>query len=259
MTSLPNTLRAAAVSLGVLTISVAVAGWMVLGGIQRLDDVGVTSVETFETLRRTVEVTSSTTATVADALSDLEVLVETIARSAEKTADFVGDAAEVTSTRIPRSLGAIERAMPGLIDAAAVIDDSLAALSILGVDYQPDTPFDDALREIQASLDGLADEVADQGSTLEQLVPEVQEVGVTASGLTSRVRDTRDHLRAAETVLGDYRMLLDSTERAIGSDPASVWHGWWGWAVLVLIGFAGLALSVVTWRMAAQIEAEHDV
>lgn len=259
MTSLPSTLRAVAVVLGVLTVSVAVAGWMLLGGIQRLDDAGVMSSETFETLRRTVEVTSSTTSTVADALSDLEVLVETVASSAETTADFVGETAEVTSTRIPRSLEAIERAMPGLIDAASLIDDSLSTLSLLGVDYQPDTPFDDVLREIQVNLDGLANEVANQGSTLAQLVPEMREVSATAKELTSRVSDTRDHLRTAETVLEDYRRLLDSSERALGPDPGLIRHGLWAPSVLVLIGVAGLGLSLLTWRIATQLEAGNGV
>lgn len=259
MTPLPNTLRAAAVALGALTVAVAAAGWMLLGGIQRLDDAGVTSAETFETLRRTVDVTSSTTSTVADALSDLEVLVETVASSAETTAEFVGDTAEVTSTRIPRSLEAIERAMPGLIDAAAVIDDSLSTLSLLGVDYQPETPFDDALREVQASLDGLADDVASQGSTLARLVPEMQEVSATASGLRSRVSDTRDHLRTAETVLEDYRTLLDTSERVLGPDPGLIRHGWLARSVLVLIGVAGLGLSLLTWKIAAQFESEQEV
>lgn len=251
MTSFRNTLRATAVAVGVLAIAVAGAGWMMLGGIQRLDDAGITSPETFDTLRRTVEVTVSTTSTVADALADLETLVETLASSAEMTAVFVSETAEVTSTQIPQSLRAIERSMPGLIDAAGVIDDSLNTLALLGVDYDPATPFDEALREVQASLDGLADEVAAQGDTLERLVPEMEDVSSTASSLTSRVRDTREHLRTAGTILSQYQAILDATEDAFAPNAGAVLgHGPWMRIVLVVIAFSGVALSLTLWKLA---------
>ena len=251
MTSLRNTLRTAAVAVGLLAVAVAAAGWMTLGGIERLDDAGLTSPDTFETLRRTVEVTVSATSTVSDALSDVETLIETVASSADTTAGFVSETAEVTSTRIPQSLGAIERAMPGLIDAAAVIDDSLNTLAILGVAYEPEVPFDDALREVQTSLDGLAEEVSAQGTTLERLVPEMERISSTASSLTSRVRDTREHLTNAGTILDEYQAILDATEDAIAPDTGEVLrHGAWVRVVLLVIAFSGVALSLTMWRLA---------
>lgn len=260
MTSFRNILRAAAVAVGVLAVGVAGAGWMMLEGIQRLDDAGLTSPETFDTLRRTVAVTVSTTETVADALADMERLVEIVASSADTTAEFVSETAEVTSTQIPESIRAIERAMPGLIDAAAVIDDSLSTLALLGVDYDPETPFDDALREVQTSLDGLADEVSTQGATLERLVPEMEEVSSTASSLTSRVRDTREHLRTAGTVLNEYQAILDTTEGAVAPDGGAVLrHGAWVRILLLVIAFSGVALSLTLWRLADTSVSEEQV
>ena len=251
MISLRNTLRTGAVAVAVLAISVAAGGWIMLDGIQRIGKAGVTSPETFATLRSTVEITELTTSTVGDALDDLETLVETLASSADTTAVFVGETAEVTSTRIPQSLEAIEEAMPGLIDAAEVIDDSLTTLSLLGVDYQPATPFDDALREVQVSLDGLAEEVAAQGATLELLVPEMESVHSTASSLTTRVSATREHLRTAGTVLGEYRAILDATESAIGGETEAVLrYGPWARIPLLVVAFAGIALALTMWRLA---------
>jgi hypothetical protein len=239
------------VAVGVLAITVAGAGWVVLDGIQRIDDAGIASPETFETLRNTVEISQQTTLTVADALEDLEVLVETLASSAATTAVFVDETAKVTSTRIPESLVAIEQAMPGLIDAAEVIDDSLSALTFLGVDYRPETPFDDALREVQASLDGLAEDVSAQGATLELLVPEMEAVHITASSLTSRVSETRANLRTAGSVLGEYRAILDTAQGAIGPDTGAVLrYGPWIRIPLVVIAFVGIALAMTMWKLA---------
>ncbi|MEX1003831.1 MAG: hypothetical protein WD156_00520 [Acidimicrobiia bacterium] len=250
MTSFRNTVRTAAVAVGILSVSVAGAGWMMLSGIQRLDASGITSPETFETLRRTVDISVSTTSTVGDALADLEVLIATVASSADTTADFVGETAEVTSTRIPQSLDAIERAMPALIDAAAVIDDALGTLSLLGVDYDPETSFDDALRDVQSSLDGLADEVSAQGAALEGMVPEMEKVSSTATSLTSRVQDTRAHLRSAGTLLSEYRAILDTTEEALAPElGTALRHGPWVQIVLLVIAFTGIALAVSMWKL----------
>src|SRR5690606_9467544 len=121
-----------------------------------------------------------------------------------------------TSVQIPGSLDAIERAMPALIEAAAVIDDTLSTLSILGIDYRPQTALDDALRDIHRSIDGLSEDVARQGATLRDLVPEVQRVQVTTASLTERIQRTRTGLGEAAAVLTDYRVILGDAERSFG-------------------------------------------
>jgi len=247
-----NLLRLAAVAIAILAVAVAVGGWLVLGGFERVQDSGVTSAATFETLHRTVDISVETTGTVSEALSDLERLVALVASSSETTAAFVGDAADVTANRIPESLEAIERAMPGLIDAGAVIDDSLSALALFGVDYNPAVPFDEALRDLQSSLDGLSGDVAAQGATLGLLVPEMREVGATASDLAGRIRDTRDNLETAQILLADYEQILRETEVAIGTAYEPLRFSPLARALFVVIGLVGIALGAVLWKLGAE-------
>jgi len=254
MTSTRNVLRLAAVAVAFLAIAVAVAGWLMLGGFERVQDSGVTSATTFETLHRTVDISVETTGTVSEALSDLERLVDLVASSSETTAVFVGDAADVTANRIPESLEAIERAMPGLIDAGGVIDDSLSAFALFGVDYQPEVAFDDALRDVHSSLDGLSEDVAAQGATLNLLVPEMREVSATASDLSGRIRDAQDQLETARALLGDYEQILRETEIAVGTAYEPLRYSPLARALFIAIGLVGIALGAAMWRLGADPE-----
>ncbi len=248
-------LRLAAVFVMALTTAVAVSGWLLLGGLERLGASSLLSSRTFDTLHQTLDVTVETTATVRGAMADLDRLVELTAASSATTAQFVDDAADITSNRIAESLGAIERAMPGLIDAGTVIDDTLSTLSLFGVDYRPEVPFDEALRDIQASLDGLSDDVAAQGATMRTLVPEVVRVGETSLALAERIRETGRQLATAEVLLGEYRAILTGAEESVGSTSSPLQFTNVARGLLVVIGLVGAALGVAMWKLAPALEA----
>jgi hypothetical protein len=250
MRSNTTALRVAAVAVAALSAAVAIAGWLMLAGVERVQRVGATSTSTFETLHHTVDLSVETTGTVASALSDLESLVVLVADSSDTTAAFVGEAAEVTSTRIPASLTAIENALPALIDAGAVVDDALSALSLIGVEYRPAVPLHDALRGVQLSLDGLSEDVAAQGFALHRLVPEMEEVGTTALDLAQRVDETQRQLEMAQTVLAGYGDILTETEAAIGAMSEPLQYSGFVRVLFVAIGLIGITLGVALWKIA---------
>lgn len=254
MISIRALVRLAAGCIAVLTTAVAVSGWLTLTGLEKLGTSSLTSASTFDTLHRTLDVTAETTGTIREAMSDLDTLVGLMASSSATTAEFVDDVADVTSIRISGSLAAIERAMPGLIEAGAVIDDTLSTLSLFGVNYRPEVPFDDALRDVQASLVGLAEDVADQGATLRTLVPEVERVGETSAELAQRIRDTRAQLEAAEVLLGEYREILTDTEQAVDPAAGPLRFAAIGRPLLIVIGLAGLGLGAALWQVAPRLE-----
>lgn len=251
MRSIPSLLRVAAVGVGALAVVVAVTGWVVLDGVELITSSGAISPRTFTTLEETLEVSVEATGTIHDALEEMDGLIESAATSSRTTAGFVAEVADLTSTRIPESIDAVERAMPGLIDAGAVIHDTLTTLSFLGVDYRPEVPFDDALRDIHVSLDGLSDDVARQGTTLRALVPEISRMGDTASALAGRIRETRSQVAEAQGLLDDYRAILADTETAVGSYNGSLGATPLGRGLFVAIGALGLLLGAVIWRLAS--------
>ncbi|HSJ29549.1 MAG TPA: hypothetical protein VLB67_15180 [Acidimicrobiia bacterium] len=247
-----NLIRTISLSVGVLALAVAAAGWTMLGVLTALGSSSAATGETFETLHRTLDVSVETTATIRDAMTDLDQLVAAVAASSATTADFVEDTATITSERVAVSLAAIERSMPGLIEAGAVIDDTLTALSLFGVNYRPDVPFDEALAGIHASIDGLAGDVAVQGATLRSLVPEIEEIGATTDSLADRIAETRLSLEEAETLLSDYRRILSTTEQSVVSATGPAGLVTIGRLLSLVIGVAGVTLAVALWRVAPE-------
>ena len=240
-------LRTAAVCTALLSLSAAAVGWMVLGAVERAGSSTIVSATTFDTLDRTIDVSVATTESVGDALDDLDRLTALVSDSSETTAEFVDGVAELTSERIPDSLRAVEDSLPALISAGGVVDDTLSALTLFGVDYDPEVRFDAALRRVDASLDGLADDVAAQGRQLSHLAPEVREVGVTADDLGLRIAETRDRLTEAADVLTEYRLILDETRTSLTELAGPVRMVPLARALLVVVGIAGLGVAAAAW------------
>ena len=256
MTSIRTLTRVAALLIALLAVTVTVAGWMLVSNLDRMGS--VSSPDTFETLHRTLDVTVETMAILEDSMSDLDRLVGSVAESSATTAAFVDDTAAITSGRIATSLEAIERAMPGLIEAGAVVEDTLSTLSLFGVDYRPATPFDDALREIGSSLDGLSADVAAQGDTLRGLVPEVEEVGENSARLAERIRHTRSQLARAGSLIDDYRVILTDAERSFGSGSQPSRLDVVARVLLLVAGASGVGLAVTLWRLAPGLDAARS-
>jgi methyl-accepting chemotaxis protein len=253
MHSVRTLTRVAAICVGLLSVAVAIGGCALVGLGRSVST--LVSEDTFGTLHRTLDLTLETTTTVRDAMTDLDLLAETVAASSTTTALFVDDTADITVNRIAVSLAAVEQAMPGLIEAGAVIDDTLGTLSLFGVDYRPEVTFDEALRDIEASLEGLSTDVADQGHTLRRLVPEVERIGATSESLAGRIIDTQSSLTEAEALLLQYRTILTDTERSIAfvNTPSIVAVS--VRVLAVLFGLIGLALAFLMWRLAPSYAA----
>lgn len=246
MPSTRTLVRAAAVCIAILSVAVGIGGSMLV-------DVGRSMAPLFspaalKTLDETLTITQETTATVRRAMSDLKRLADSVADSSETTAGFVADTAQITTDRVAISLAAVEQSMPGMIEAAAVIDDTLATLAIFGVDYDPAVPFDEALRDIEANLDGLSMDVGAQGQTLSSLVPEIERIGATAESLGDHIADTRQRLQEAESVLAEYRAMIDSTTPTLVSIAGMPGNGL-RFAALVF-ALLGVTLAGLLWRLA---------
>ncbi len=134
----------------VATIVGVVLGW-------RLTDSLIKSVEETAALVDTsLETVDESTKLLSDALADvgpgLESAETVLAGAAETVTGMqaiASDTADVMTTTLPDSVTAVLDALPGLISTAAVLDRTLSALSVVGVDYDPEVPLDEALTELE--------------------------------------------------------------------------------------------------------------
>jgi hypothetical protein len=201
--------------LGVLTgLGGIVVGQLLISSADRaLSQSLVLTGETLDALQDTIVVTEQTVALVEDGLGQAETTTADLAGTVGDGATLLRSTADLTENQIAESLGAFEASLPGLIDAAAVIDTTLSALAGLpfGPTYDPDQPFDESLRELQASLDGVPEDLREQAVLLRQTGDSLDEVGV---GTTAIARD----LGAIRTGLGEALVVLrGSTATAVSA------------------------------------------
>ena len=128
----------------------------------------------------------------------------------------------VTTQEVPEAVEGIQAALPNMIQVASVIDRTLTTLSSvgidreiplpfggsiplqfdLGIDYNPETSFDDSLRVFEASLTGLPE-------SLRGLENDLQATNANLATLATDLQATSDNLTLINTRIGEMAPLMD--------------------------------------------------
>ena len=168
--------------LGVVLLLMGIGGIVLAVGArsmthQLLDSV---SVEVDNGLRLTSESLDNVNATLLvakDTIEDVNLTMGTVqtmttnlAQTMNETGPLIEQSTVVATEQVPDSIEAVQEAIPALVDVAGTIDSTLTTLSRfkiereilgfelnydLGIDYNPEVRFDDAVVGIGDSLEGL--------------------------------------------------------------------------------------------------------
>lgn len=194
--------------------------------------------ETVSELRVTLGVVSRTTDDVATSTDDL--------------IDTLGGVTDVLENQIPPALTAIQSSLPALIDTASVVDQSMRALSRLGVPYNPQVPFDQALTQVQAQLEGLPQAIEDQGANIDALLPVIRRSGQNMGDLTGRIDEIEASLGDAQTALIGYKTTLDDFEAASARASSIVSFVPVARVAVVVLAIASTVVAAIAWTLSDQ-------
>lgn len=209
-------------ALGILGVLGSLAG-IVLGQLlltsadEALSRSLVLTGESLEALEDAVVVAEGTVQLVEEGLGQAETTTAQIAGTVNDGATLLGSTADLTEERLADSLLALEQSLPGLIDVTGVIDTTLTALAALpfGPSYNPDEPFDDSLRELQASLDGVPEDLRRQARLLRATGTNLTEVGAGTEAIAEDLGEIRIGLGDALEVLQDSTTTATSAREAV--------------------------------------------
>jgi len=163
-----------------------------------------------------ISTSSETLAGVEEAVGDSSIELEAMAQTGEELG-------RVLTEEVPAALEAVRAALPGLEDSARVLDRTMRALSLVGVDYDAEVPLDQAVAGIDASLATIPETLRSQSERFKGTVVamdalaiqtgdvarQVGEVGLAMSGLSDTVDAARESSREA-------RNLIDRLNRLVG-------------------------------------------
>ncbi len=207
------------VAAGVLGIAGGVVGAGVgWATVATTADAAVTaSDEAAAALESVAELTASldgTFATVTDALREVQLTVADGSVSLIQLAAATGDLAEVVAVDVPRALDGVVDAMPSLVATAGVVDGAMRTLSLVGIEYDPDQPLDDALRRIEDQLSVIPPRLRAQSARLDAAVDGLSSFSSAALDVSTELAGIRAALAEAER--------LTSTLEASSLDGAGV-------------------------------------
>lgn len=239
----------------VATLVAAVGGWVGLDIIQASLSIAPEVEEMEEPSRGMIESIDGTLEEVRVGLQTLESITSQVAESTEDVAEVVDEVAALSTGRVPETLAALDEALPALIDTAAVIDSTMRTLSVLGVDYSPQVPLDEAFADVQEQLDGLPESISRQGESLAALVGELRDTGTETELLSGQIDSIERSLAETQLTLEDYDIAIGNlSELSVVSDriDASIPVAR---VALVILAISGLLIGMIGWTLARRLEA----
>jgi chromosome segregation ATPase len=132
---------------------------------------------------------------------------------------------------VPNSIETLQDAIPGLVEVATVIDDALTTLSRfeidqtipivnyriqydLGINYDPEVPFDQAVSELGGSLEGLPETLRGLESELATTQASLDTMGGNMEQLATDMATLNASIAEVQPILDEYiRIVTDVNDR----------------------------------------------
>jgi hypothetical protein len=204
-------------TLGAVLIAIGLFG--IVAGVVAINTFPVDEVDSTDAVDQSLAASEQALVAAADTVGIVEGLLDQLAGAlveAEETGLNVTGAldrseealrqiARISGEDLPEVIESLQETMPSLIQVANVIDGTLGALSRIGVPYDPEVPFDDALEGVQEAIADLPAQVRTQADLIDGAADDLARIGDDAGDLFVELGTVRTQLEDAAVLLGNYR------------------------------------------------------
>jgi len=223
------------VLIGIGGVGLSIAGSIV--GREIVDEISDNVLGNLELTSEGLTAVQDTLILAKDALIDVNIGLATVERTAvnlsiaiSDTQPLVDQVSIIASDDLPNSIEAIEETMPGLIQVAGAIDSTLVTLNNfridenilglriqydLGVDYDPDVPFDESVALLGESLEGLPDRLRSLDQSLQTSSSNLGIISEDVLQLSQDLNTINGRLAEVGPLLDEYiRIIQETNDRA---------------------------------------------
>jgi hypothetical protein len=206
--------------------------------IEAFDELAAGTAASIEAASRSVDEASTTVDTAVSGLDGLATLLD---------------------EDIPDTVESIRTSMPAAIQAANAIDGTLRALSLFGVDYRPEEPFDESLSRINAALASLPDDLRTQSESIRELIPSGEALVGEIDQLSAQLDALGESLERFTSLTATYESTITEAEASIEQANGSIgWRIWLLRALLILTAIVGMAVGATLYVLGGDVAALHD-
>jgi ABC-type transporter Mla subunit MlaD len=210
-------------------------------------------------LEESVGVTESALVAVEETLGLIESVATEVEGAVGNAAQSIGAISEAAATAssdldtvadfldedLSASIQALLDTMPAAIQTAGVIDNTLSALSFVGVNYNPDQPFDESLMAVEEALEGIPTQLNTQAEAIRGLVPVSQQFAEDAAATSESFETLSSELASSQQVVDSYRATLEQAQAVVERTRSSLSTTTWLLRlIIVLMTVTGVALGL---------------
>lgn len=179
-----------------------VAGWIVSDrAVRTLEDTIEPMAGIVINVAETIDASKVMVSRTTEAIDSIERATRSTARTLESVGGIIDETAILVGEDLAEGLDSAVGTLPGLIDTSRVIDRTMRALSLVGVDYDPEIPLDESLTNLEQSLSPLPDQMRDQVSMLQAVGADVSQISADAGALAAVLLEARIDMMEAERIL----------------------------------------------------------
>lgn len=174
-------------------------------------DALVTTQSAIGFLSGTVDQVDNDLTLLQSTLDSLEASLESIATSLTTSSSLLGDNLNLT-------LSEVQTAVSSAASSAEFIDDTLAfiaAIPLLGADYQPDTPLHLSLGKVAEDMIDIPDSLTSLETSLDSAATNIESFSENLSSLSDDLTLVLDDLDGAQEILADYDDILSEAIQKI--------------------------------------------
>ena len=214
-----------------------------------------------------VTAADETVALAADAVGIVSESFDTLVPSAGIAATAFGDAGavidgttHVVTVDVPDALDAVMAAMPAIESAATVVDGALRVLSFVGVNYDPEVPFGEAVAELETAIAPLPAQLRAQATPLEALAADFEAFGDATIVIADDLAALQSQLEESERLLGAYSSTAAAATVVVADIQSDLqWQRWLMVIVVLLVAVGFAAMQIVPLALAERLRAGMPV
>lgn len=230
--------------IGILLLIIALGGiaFSVIGarlGHQLVDRVATNFTQILLQTSDSLDIASETLLLAKSSIVDVNAVVTTTETTANNLAETVSDTrplldqiSAVATDQVPDSLETVQAAFPSLEQVAGVIDRTLVTLNSfridesifgfdiqydLGIDYEPEIPFDQSVRELGDGLEGIPESLRAMESYINVTSDNLETVSQDIRTLADDLETVNGRLLEFDPLLDEYMVMItnvnDSTRQ----------------------------------------------
>ena len=206
-----------------------------------LDNVLALTADTLDTVAATLEQTKVTIAEANNALDTATEATINLNRTMSDMQPLMESTTKVVAEDIPSNIESIQAAIPSIVQVAAVVDNTLTRLSNfgikqtipipfnpielefdLGIDYDPDVPFDDSITALGDSLEGMPEELQSLKGDLETLSADLELLTGNIGTAAGDIESINNEVALFIPILDDYLQIVEDIDDGLGQARADI-------------------------------------